>query len=151
MADFAKYIPSPKLVETVKFKLSEEARKRLYRLYGLAEAVYYDYYAHNESKESITVTEEPEDHNGDEWTMLKSDYELIREVISGFNAFNTLTSTFATPLKTSIAPNTLVDDIKPEWPMSKPSNFMPIMKINYPNETINFGNNEGEVVLDGQF
>lgn len=34
MADF---INPPKLVETAKFKLSEETRKLLYRLYGLAE------------------------------------------------------------------------------------------------------------------
>lgn len=140
----ANFIESPKLTGTVKFKFNEETRKLLYRLYGLAEAVYYDHYADNELKESITVAEEPEDHNGDEWTMLKSDYDLIRKVISGFNAFNSLKGTVIG------SPGTLLNEIKPEWPMAKPNSFMPIMKIQYPNETINFGDNEGEVTLDGQ-
>lgn len=119
MANFIR----PKEIGEIQLGLTEEARKMLYRLYGLAEAVYYEYYANDESGESITVAEEPEDHNGDEWTMLKSDYELIRKAIKAYNSVNCLKGSVFT------LPSTLMDEIKTEWPMPNPSGFVPVMTL----------------------
>ena len=123
MADFIR----PKEIGEKQVELTEETRKMLYRLYGLAEAVYYNYYAEDDSKESITVTEEPEDHNGDEWTMLKYDYELIRKAVKAYNSLNCLKGPVF--IMSDIMPKTMLDEIKTEWPMPNPSGFVSVMTL----------------------
>ena len=96
--------------------MTERSRRILYRLYGLAECTYFymtrEFYELKEenkhSKErieflkkekeelerlngkSIVVREEPEDNDGDEWTMFQKDYDTIREIMEVYDGQLTL-------------------------------------------------------------
>lgn len=72
--------------------MTERSRRIMYRLYGLAEVVYWDSWNRNWKKDrseieklSIVVNEEPEDNYGDEWTMFEKDYKIIREVMEVYD------------------------------------------------------------------
>ena len=88
--------------------MTERSRRILYRLYGLAECTYFFMtdalerlekefadskrsvdYLEMERKlikdKSIIVQEEPEDNDGDEWTMFEKDYKAIREVMEVYD------------------------------------------------------------------
>lgn len=74
--------------------MTERSRRIMYRLYGLAECTYFFVTnRNNEDVESslvltdkkIIVHEEPEDNDGDEWTMFEKDYKAIREVMEVYD------------------------------------------------------------------
>ena len=99
--------------------MTERSRRFLYRLYGLAECTYFymtneikileEESRHSESRtkylekekeilerlhgKSIVVREEPEDNDGDEWTMFQKDYDIIREIIEVYDGQLTLMKT----------------------------------------------------------
>ena len=78
--------------------MNDVVKKWMYRLYGLAENAYFDELerAMKEGKEqglerkSIVVREEPEDNDGDEWTMFQKDYDIIREIMEVYDGQLTL-------------------------------------------------------------
>ena len=96
--------------------MTERSRRILYRLYGLAECTYFymtreldeleEENKHSKERieflkkekeelerlngKSIVVREEPEDNDGDEWTMFQKDYDTIREIMEVYDGQLTL-------------------------------------------------------------
>ena len=91
--------------------MTERSRRFLYRLYGLAGCTYFyitrelheleEKNKHSKERlevierekerlerlygKSIVVREEPEDNDGDQWTMFKKDYDVIREIMKVYD------------------------------------------------------------------
>ena len=62
--------------------MNDKVKNIVYRLYGLAESNYWTHYKEFIDREEVVAQGEQDDPDWccDEWTMLKSDYDMIQKV-----------------------------------------------------------------------
>lgn len=62
--------------------MEDRVKKIIYRLYGLAESLYWTHYKEFIDKEEVIAEGDQNDPEWccDEWTMLKSDYDMIQDI-----------------------------------------------------------------------
>ena len=71
--------------------MTEKTEKLITRLYGLAESEWYEHHVNDPDENIIVVKGENEEWCSDQWTMLKSDYEIIKkcaDALDKLDSFN---------------------------------------------------------------
>ena len=114
--------------------MEDRVKNIIYRLYGLAESNYWTHYKEFINKEEVVAQGEQDDPDWccDEWTMLRSDYNMIQDVKVALEEYYKDTATFVLPLegKNEEAIQRLRenggDTLTLEWPMppTYTSNYM---------------------------
>ena len=70
--------------------MTKKTENLIARLYGLAEFEWYEHHVDTPNKDIIIVNGENEEWCSDQWTMLKSDYEIIKKCAEALDRLDSL-------------------------------------------------------------